>query len=97
MPGTLPVRRQVIRGLRRRWRNRGVPHNHPFTEVEPTGLDYRGLPTAECLCGGRTFYAVVWFDDNYQVAGYITDGLCPSCGALVTLCTEIDHPTYEED
>lgn len=73
------------------------PPNHPFHEVSPVGLDYRGIPTPECPCGGRTFYMVGWFDDCYEVAGYLTDGLCCMCGALVTLCTEIDHPTYERN
>lgn len=87
----------MIRRILIRLRNRGVPKDHPFHDVTPTGLDYRGLPTAECLCGGRTFYMVAWFDDVYTVAGYVTDGLCCTCGALVTLCTEIDHPTHERN
>lgn len=73
------------------------PPNHPFHEVTPTGLDYRGVPTAECPCGGRTFYTVTWMDDDYLVAGYLTDGLCAMCGALLTIATEIDHPTYERN
>lgn len=67
--------------------------NHPFTDVPGVTVDLRGVPTAECVCGGRTFFAVMWIDDEYQVAGYLTDGLCP-CGALVTLATEIDKPNY---
>lgn len=87
----------MIRRILARLRNRGIPKNHPFTDVQPTGLDYRGVPTAECVCGGRTFYMVAWFSDEYEVAGYITDGLCCHCGALVTLCTEIDHPSHERN
>jgi hypothetical protein len=37
------------------------------------------------------FYAVVWFDDAREVGGYMLDGLCCNCRALVTLPTPIDE------
>jgi hypothetical protein len=85
----------VIGRLLRRWRNRGVPTNHPFTDVMPSGMDWRGLPTPECFCGSRTFYAVVWFDDDREVGGYVLDGLCTDCNALVTLPTPVDFDMLE--
>lgn len=85
----------LIRALVRRWRERGTPRNHPFHDVIPGGLDWRGLPTCECFCGSRMFYAVVWFDDDRQLGGYLLDGLCPDCKALVTLPTPIDYDMLE--
>lgn len=67
------------------------PSNHPFWDVEPTGLDLRGFPTTHCLCGEQMFYAVVWFTPDREVGGYLLDGLCASCRALVTLPTPIDE------
>jgi hypothetical protein len=87
---------QIRDRLRQGWRTRGIPKDHPFCDVLPTGLDYRGIPTAQCLCGGSVFYLVGWFDEAYVFAGYETTALCASCGALVTVCCEIDHPNYEE-
>lgn len=70
--------------------------DHPFEHLTITGPDYRGVPTQSCPCGNNTFYVVAWFnEDNYTVAGYLTDAVCASCGALVTACTEIDHPEYQ--
>jgi hypothetical protein len=60
-------------------------------------MDMRGIPTSACLCGGRAFYIVAWFnEDDYTVQGYETTALCATCGTLVTACTEIDHPSYQE-
>lgn len=67
------------------------PSDHPFWDVVPTGMDLRGFPTTECLCGGQMFYALVWFDQERAVGGYILDGLCANCRALVTLPTPIDE------
>ena len=64
--------------------------DHPFGNMPEITADIRGVPTAECVCGSRTFYAVVWLDDAYEMAGYVTDGLCP-CGTLLTIATPIDH------
>ena len=85
----------MIDRLCRWWLQRGTPKDHPFTHVEASGLDYRGIPTAECVCGTRTFYVVAWLDDAYCVTGYDTTGLCADCGALITIATEIDHHDYE--
>ena len=69
-------------------------NGHPFAFMPEVTADLRGVPTAECVCGSRTFFAVMWLDDDYDVAGYATDGLCPDCGALVTLATAIDKPGF---
>lgn len=82
-----------MKGLMRRLLRRlpvNQPSNHPFHEVIPTGMDLRPFPTLSCLCGGRMFYAVVWFDDDREIGGYMLDGLCCNCRALVTLPTPID-------
>lgn len=69
---------------------------HPFDVLKKDGPDYRGLPTQTCPCGNETFYLTAWFNaDTYEVAGYLTDALCTACGAMVTACTEIDHPEYQ--
>jgi hypothetical protein len=70
--------------------------NHPFHKVHPAG-DYRGIPTPECVCGGRMFYVLMHLSDDYTIAGYDTTALCADCLALVTIATEIDHPEYEEE
>ena len=70
---------------------------HPFNDVEPTGIDWRGLPTPECFCGGRMFYAVVWFNDEREVGGYVLDGMCVDCGGLVTLPTPINFEVMSDD
>ena len=85
----------MLRKLVDKWRHRGEPANHPFKNVHPSGIDWRGLPTPECMCGNRMFYAVVWFDDDREVGGYVLDGLCTSCGALTTLPTPIDFDMLE--
>lgn len=60
-----------------------------FTPV-PNGPDYRWVgPTHECLCGENLFQIVAAFDAR-QVCFYLTEGLCWSCGAKVTVPTEID-------
>lgn len=70
--------------------------DHPFIGVPSDGSDYRGIPTQTCPCGGNQFYITAWFsEDTYEVAGYLTDAMCSTCGALVTACTEIDHPEYQ--
>lgn len=66
------------------------------TPDQPAVADYRGIPTAACPCGSRVLTIHVWFDDEYILAGYMTDGECTECGALLTIATEIDHPLYRE-
>ena len=73
--------------------------DHPFEFLTiPPGVDARGVPTRACpSCGCEQFYAVIWLDEAYVVAGYITDGVCAACGDMVTIATEIDHPDYERN
>lgn len=57
--------------------------------------DYRGIPTAMCICGSTMFDATIQFDESdYTINWYWLDGKCHECGSLVTLCTEIDHPDF---
>jgi hypothetical protein len=81
--------------LLRRWRERGTPTDHPFHDVIPSGIDWRGLPSPECFCGSRTFVAVIWFDDAREVGGWVLEGMCTDCKALVTLPTPIDFDIME--
>lgn len=85
----------MIDRIARWWLNRGVPDNHPFKQIELSGMDWRGLPTCECFCGSRMFYALMWLDDDREIGGYVLDGLCSDCGALVTLATPIDLDLME--
>lgn len=43
-----------------------------------------------CLCGNTTFYAVVSFNDDGEIAGYFTEGMCFDCNSWVKLPTPID-------
>lgn len=70
--------------------------SHPF-EVHLSGQDMRGLPSPECICGGRMFYALVYFDDERNIGGYMLDGVCADCGCLVTLPTPIDLGVMTDD
>jgi hypothetical protein len=62
--------------------------------VKRGGSDYRGVPTLECPCGCDTFIACISFTEERIVGAYLCDGVCASCGSLVSLPTEID---YEEE
>lgn len=87
----------MVKSLLQRWRTRGIPANQPFMNMVPSGMDMRGLPSPECFCGGRMFLAVVYFDDARELAGWMLDGMCTDCKALVTLPTPIDLDLLEEE
>lgn len=83
--------RQLATQLAEKWQDRGVPKDQPFTRVRPTGLDYRGIPTTSCLCGGRTFMTLVSVDPEcYEIEAWDLCGLCFNCGALVTVACPAD-------
>ena len=65
----------------------------PFSALsEPSTYDYRGIPTLTCPCGCDWLLACVMYDPDTREPGMIIlDGLCASCGALVTLPTPIDE------
>lgn len=68
-----------------------VPQSgHPFWATRDGAPDLRGVPTLTCACGSEQFYAVIHFDEDRAIAGYLLDGQCVACDALVTLPTEID-------
>jgi hypothetical protein len=46
----------------------------------------------QCICGSDQFYAVVKFDEEGEMAGYFTEGICFSCHSWVKLPTPIDPP-----
>lgn len=48
-------------------------------------------PTMRCVCGSEVFHALIWFDEDRSIAGYMTEGACASCGAIVRLATQ--HPS----
>lgn len=65
----------------------------PFAGLsEASGTDYRGIPTMTCPCGCDWLLMCAMFDpDTREVGMYILDGLCASCGSLVSLPTPIDE------
>jgi hypothetical protein len=64
----------------------------PFEAVvEQDAPDYRGVPTLMCPCGYNMFIVCATFDEDTRLpAFYLLDGRCASCGAWVTLPTEVD-------
>jgi len=77
----------------------GVYFLHTPNDV--SGEDYRFAgPVQECLCGGDMFHIVGSFDSDGEIGMYILDGICWSCGAIVTLPTPMKpnaFVTTEED
>jgi hypothetical protein len=65
----------------------------PFTAAGDVDVaDYRGIPTLQCPCGFNMFIMCAVFDEDTRLPGfYLLDGRCASCGAWVTLPTEIDE------
>jgi len=49
------------------------------------GLDMRGLPTRQCICGSDTFKVLVKLDEDNTIAWYTLNGYCAECGAAVTI------------
>lgn len=58
------------------------------------GMDLRGTPTHECVCGSKIFYVKAVFD-NYEIATYFLDMECYNCGNLATAPTPIDREIKE--
>jgi len=57
-------------------------------------LDARGIPTAECpSCASRVLTIQAWFDDAYEIGGYMLDAECAVCHTKVTTPTPLDLPT----
>ena len=65
-------------------------------------LDYKGndnppeqfpFITHECICGSKTFWVAVQFDD-YEIGMYSLDMNCVECHARYLAPTPIDHPDY---
>lgn len=67
---------------------------NPFDMEKPASvIDASGLPSPRCVCGNNVFLALVSFgDDDYDIAGWFTEGQCIECGARVTLPTPLDKP-----
>ena len=61
-------------------------------QVQPLELDARGIPTAGCpTCGERWFSVPVLFDDEtYEIGAWALEGVCLSCGTIVTVCCPVD-------
>lgn len=62
-------------------------------EMAP-GMDLRGNPTHECICGSQVFYIKAIFD-NYEIATYFLDMECAECGNLATAPTLLDRESQE--
>lgn len=63
-------------------------------EQENAGMDLRGNPTHECICGSQVFYIKAVFD-NYEIATYFLDMECIECGSLATAPTPLDREIQE--
>jgi len=59
-----------------------------------SGMDLRGTPTHECICGSQVFYIRAVFD-NYEIATYFLDMECVECGNLATAPTPLDRESQE--
>ena len=68
------------------------------TPRESAGEDYRFAgPVQECLCGCNSFHIVATFDSDGDIATYVLDGLCWSCGAVVLLPTAIRPNAFVDE
>jgi hypothetical protein len=64
---------------------------------ETLKLDARGIPTAECPnCANRVLTIQAWFDDDYEIGGYMLDAECAVCHTMLTTPTPLDLPTEAE-
>jgi hypothetical protein len=59
-----------------------------------SGMDLRGTPTHECICGSQIFNIRAVFD-NYEIATYFLDMECVECGNLATAPTPLDRESQE--
>lgn len=58
---------------------------------EPGGSDLLFLgPTTECMCGNNVFHALVWFNQDREIAGWFTEMACAFCGSLIRGATPVD-------
>ena len=83
------------RKRRKPLKNKGFfDHPLPWFDclLEPEKPDYRGMPTAECVCGNGLFLIVASFDRSNTISGYYLDGVCTYCGAIVSVPCEADGP-----
>ena len=77
-------------------KNKGFSHPLPWMQhlgrvYNPS--DYRGMPTFVCPCGSDMFLIAAIFDGDTQEPGmYLLDGVCISCGAVVTVPCPADGP-----
>ncbi len=74
---------------------------HPLPWVRHLGgaeerADYRGMPTYVCPCGYDMFLIATRFDETQLPAWYLLDGVCVSCGALVTVPCPSNGPDLLE-
>lgn len=59
-------------------------------------INARGIPTPICPeCGCDLLRVNVKIDpSDYEIGLYLLDGECARCGALVTVATPLDHPSF---
>ncbi len=63
-------------------------------DEQAPGMDLRGTPTHECICGSQVFYLKAVFND-YEIATYFLDMQCVECGSLATAPTPLDREIQE--
>lgn len=65
----------------------------PFAGLdEPPTADYRGVPTMTCPCGSDWLVMVFRYDPETRMPGLLLlDGLCATCGSMLTLATPVDE------
>jgi len=63
-------------------------------EDEEIGMDLRGTPTHQCICGSNIWYVKAAFE-NYEIATYFLDMICATCGSLATAPTPVDREGME--
>ena len=69
-------------------------HRNCTVNINP--VDMRPIQTHECACGSSWFRILAWFDDN-EVAGYLTDMECAYCGTLYRAPYPADAETADAE
>ncbi len=54
-------------------------------------INARGIATRVCVnCGSDLFTIQAFFDEEYEIAGYLIDCQCAYCNTLLTAPTPLD-------
>ena len=63
-------------------------------ESYDNSIDLRGTPTHLCPCGSQIWNLKVIFED-FEIATYVLDMECVSCGSVATAPTPVDREETE--